>query len=107
MNRCEVRALQRKELERTSKERPYSLQTVGYGWVRMGGGGWKRIVLNGDKERFVQNRKLLVYGNGKFLRTAKKGLCRRKALGLCKSVVFEGNSQGFLKIKNFLVCKSR
>ena len=52
-------------------------------------------------------RKLLVYGNGKFLRTAKKGLCRRKALGLCKRVVFEGNSQGFLKIKNFLVCKSR
>ena len=107
LNRCEVRALQRKELERTSKERPYSLQTVGYGWVRMGDGGRKRIVLNGDKERFVQNRKLLVYGNGKFLRTAKKGLCRRKALGLCKSVVFEGNSQGFLKIKNFLVCKSR
>ena len=73
----------------------------------MGDGGWKRIVLNGDKERFVQNRKLLVYGNGKFLRTAKKGLCRREALGLCKRVVFEGNSQGFLKIKYFLVCKSR
>lgn len=54
LNRCEVPALQRKELERTSKERPYSLQTVGYGWVRMGGEGWKRIVLNGDKERFVQ-----------------------------------------------------
>ena len=79
LNRCEVPALQRKELERTSKERPYSLQTVGYGWVRMGGGGWKRIVVNGDKERFVQNRKLLVYGNGKFLRTAKKCLCKRKA----------------------------
>ena len=37
LNRCEVQALQRKELERTSKERPYSLQTVGYGWVRICG----------------------------------------------------------------------
>ena len=40
---------------------------------------WKRIALGGNKERFVQHRKLLVYGNGKFLRTAKKGLCKRKA----------------------------
>ena len=85
MNRCEVPALQRKDLERTAKEQPCSLQTVGYGWVRMGSGGWKRVVLESNK----------------------KGLCKRKALGLCKSVVFEGNSQGFLKIKNFLVCKSR
>ena len=29
LNRCEVRALQRKDLERTAKERLYSLQTVG------------------------------------------------------------------------------
>ena len=73
--------------------------------MRMGGGGRKRIVLNGDKEKFVQNRKLLVYGNGKFLKTAKKGLCRREALGLCKRVVFEGNSQGFQK-KTFWFVKA-
>ena len=36
LNRCDVRALQRKDLERTSKEKPCSLQTVGYGWVRIG-----------------------------------------------------------------------
>jgi hypothetical protein len=29
LNRCEVPALQRKDLERTAKERLYSLQTVG------------------------------------------------------------------------------
>ena len=29
LNRCEVQALQRKELERRAKEQPYSLQTVG------------------------------------------------------------------------------
>ena len=37
LNRCEVRVLQRKDLERTSKEQPYSLRTVGYGWVRICG----------------------------------------------------------------------
>ena len=43
LNRCDVPALQRKELERTAKEQLYSLQTVGYGWVGMGDGGWKRV----------------------------------------------------------------
>ena len=43
LNRCEVRALQRKDLERTAKEWPCSSQTVGYGWVGMGDGGWKRV----------------------------------------------------------------
>ena len=37
LNRCEVWVLQRKDLERTSKEQPYSLRTVGYGWVRICG----------------------------------------------------------------------
>ena len=52
LNRCEVQALQRKELERTSKEQPYSLRTVGYGWVRMGDGGQKRVAWD-SKERPV------------------------------------------------------
>ena len=33
LNRCEIPALQRKDLERTAKEEPCSLRTVGYGWV--------------------------------------------------------------------------
>ena len=33
----------------------------------------------GEYGRAGIKRKLLVYGNGKFLRTAKKGLCKRKA----------------------------
>ena len=56
MNRCDVRALQRKDLERTSKEQPYSLQTVSYGWAEMGDGGWKRVVLEGDREGLVQKK---------------------------------------------------
>ena len=31
LNRCDVPALQRKDLERTTKGQPYSLRTVGYG----------------------------------------------------------------------------
>ena len=66
MNRCEAPVLQRKDLEWRLKEQPYSLQTVGYGWVRMGSGGWKRVVLESNK----------------------KGLCKRKAFGLKKRAIF-------------------
>ena len=54
MNRCDVPALQRKDLEQTAKEEPCSLRTVGYGWVGMGDGGRKRVTWDGNKERFVQ-----------------------------------------------------
>ena len=46
LNRCDAPALQRKELERTAKEEPSSLWTVGYGWVRICGVGcgiWRRL----------------------------------------------------------------
>ena len=46
LNRCDVPALQRKDLERTSKGQPYSLRTVGYGWVEICGvgcGNWRRL----------------------------------------------------------------
>ena len=46
LNRCDVWVLQRKELKRTSKEEPYSLRTVGYGWVGICGvgcGNWRRL----------------------------------------------------------------
>ena len=54
LNRCEIQALQRKDLERTAKEEPCSLRTVGYGWAEMGGGGRKRVALDGNKERLMQ-----------------------------------------------------
>ena len=46
LNRCDATALQRKDLGRTAKEQPCSLQTVGYGWVRICGvgcGNWRRL----------------------------------------------------------------
>ena len=54
LNRCDTPVLQRKDLERRLKERHYSLQTVGYGWAEMGGGGRKRVALDGNKERLMQ-----------------------------------------------------
>ena len=56
LNRCEVRALQRKELEQRLKEQLYSLVDSRLRVVRMGGGGWKRVALDGKKERFVQKK---------------------------------------------------
>ena len=63
LNRCDVRALQRKDLERTSKEKPCSLQTVGYGWVRICG---------------------VCGGKGLFGKAIRKGLYKGKAFGLRK-----------------------
>ena len=56
LNRCDVPVLQRKDLEQTAKEEPCSLRTVGYGWVEMGNGGWKRVALEGNQERLVQKK---------------------------------------------------
>ena len=57
LNRCEVQALQRKDLERTTKEQRYSLVDSRL-WL---GGNlwcleWKRIALDSDKERFLKKK---------------------------------------------------
>ena len=67
--------LQRKDLERTAKEEPCSLRTVGYGWAEMAGGGRKRGALEENTERFVRINGFL-YAKRQFLRATKKGLCK-------------------------------
>ena len=54
LNRCEVPALQRKDLEQRLKEQLYSLVDSRLRVVGMGSGGWKRFALDGYKERFVR-----------------------------------------------------
>ena len=61
LNRCDAPALQRKDLERTAKEQPCSLQTVGYGWVRICG---------------------VCGGKGLLGMVIKERLCKRNAFGL-------------------------
>ena len=60
LNRCEVPALQRKDLEQRLKEQLYSLVDSRLRVVEMGSRGQKRVALDGNK----------------------KGLCERKAVGL-------------------------
>ena len=55
LNRCEVRVLLRKELERRLKEQRHSLVDSRL-WLgaNLRCLEWKRIALGGNKERFVQ-----------------------------------------------------
>ena len=79
LNRCEVRALQRKDLERRLKEQRYSLRTVGYGWVELGDGGQKRVAWDGSKESFGQ----------------------RKSFWFMEKVTFEDSKERFVQKKSF------
>ena len=81
LNRCDIRALQREDLERTAKEWPCSLRTVGYGWVRMENGGQKRVAWDGDTERLVQKKSFWLK-KGRLLRIARTGLFKWKVFGL-------------------------
>ena len=51
--------------------------------VEMGGGGWKRVALDSNKERFVRIKGFL-YVKRRFLRTVRKGLCK-KGLLVCEN----------------------
>ena len=59
MNRCKVPVLQRKDLEQRLKEQLYSLVDSRLRVVRMGGGGWKRVVVDRNKERLVRKKSFL------------------------------------------------
>ena len=67
----------------------------------MGGGGWKRAALGDNQGKVCVDRKLSVYGNGKFLRPAKKGLCKRKAFGSKKGGLLRIATKGLFKWKVF------
>ena len=54
LNRCEVQALQHKDLEQRLKEQLYSFVDSRLRGVGMGGEGGKRAVLDSNKERFVR-----------------------------------------------------
>ena len=81
MNRCEVRVLQRKDLERTSKEQPYSLRTVGYGWVRICG---------------------VCGGKGLLWIAIRKGFGKRKAFGVRKRAAFLAQARQHKNEKPFI-----
>ncbi|MGI6196732.1 MAG: hypothetical protein ACOYIO_06600 [Eubacteriales bacterium] len=71
LNRCEVQALQRKDLEQRLKEQLYSLVDSRLRVVRMGSGGWKRFALDGYKERFVRKKGFLYVKKAAFENSKK------------------------------------
>ena len=60
LNRCDAPALQRKDLEQRLKEQPYSLVDSRLRIVRMEDGGWKIVVLGGNKGKVCAKERLLV-----------------------------------------------
>ena len=78
LNRCDAPALQRKDLEQRLKEQLYSLVDSRLRVVEMGGGGQKELLWMAIKKVCAKAR-LLVCENGRFLKSARKGLCKRKA----------------------------
>ena len=101
LNRCEVPALQRKELERRLKEKPCSLRTVGYGWVGMGDGGWKRVAWGGDKKGFLQMKTFSVCAKGRLLSAFRNVFCKRKRFCFAKKAAFSIHAKPTDKEKLF------
>ena len=77
LNRCEVRALQREDLERRLKEQRCSLRTVGYGWVGMGSGGQNRTAFSAHARQY-KNEKPFINPPRQQLPTAPKLTCNHK-----------------------------
>ena len=80
LNRCEVRALQRKELERRLKEQPCSLVD-------------SRLWLGGNLRCLW--RKMVALENN------MEGWCKKKAFGLWKWEIFEDNKARLVQKKGF------
>ena len=101
MNRCEVRVLQRKELERRLKEQRRSLVDSRL-WLgaNLRCLWWKRVALDSDKEGLVQ-KKGFWRKKGGLLRIARKGLCKWKAFGLWKREIFEDRKERLVQKENF------
>ena len=87
LNRCDAPALQRKELERRLKERPYSLRTVGYGWVEMGDGEQKRVAWDGSKENLAQ-KKIFLFMEKVTFEDSKERLVQMENFWLVKRLAF-------------------
>ena len=69
LNRCDAPALQHK-IRANSKRTAVFFANSRLRGVEMGGGGWKRVALDSNKERFVRIKGFL-YIKKRFLRTVK------------------------------------
>ena len=80
LNRCDAPALQHK-IRANSKRTAVFFANSRLRVVRMEDGGWKRVALDKNKERFVRIKDFL-HIKRRFLRTVRKAFCKRKTFGL-------------------------
>ena len=100
LNRCEVPALQHK-IRAISKRTAVFFANSRLRVVQMGGGGSKRVALDGKKERFVRI-KVFLYIKRRFLRTVCNAFCKRKPFGLRKRTAFSAHAKLSNKEKHFI-----
>ena len=120
LNRCDAPALQHK-MRANSKRTAVFFANSRLRAVGRGGGGWKRVALDSNKERFVRikvflhiKRRLLrtvkncsnerCFGceNERFLRAKRKAFCKWKTFGLRKRQTFSAHAKQPDKEKLFL-----
>ena len=90
LNRCEVRALQHK-IRANSKRTAVFFADSRLRVVGMGSGGWKRVALDGKKERFVKKKSFWLVKMGIFCGQ------RRKA---CAKEVFVRKKVALSEVRN-------
>ena len=89
LNRCDAPALQHK-IRAKSKRIAVFFANSRLRVVRMGGGGWKRIALDGNKERFVRKKGFLYVKKAAF--EDSKKLFEQAVFCLRKREAFEGKT---------------
>ena len=93
LNRCDVPALQRKNLEQSEKEELYSLQTVGKGWCEWEVEGGKGLLWIVKKERLVQKK---VFLREKAVFADSKKWFKQAVFCLRKREAFQDKASSFL-----------
>ena len=98
LNRCEVPALQHK-IRANSKRTVVFFADSRLRVVGMGSGGWKRIALGGNKERFVRKKGFWFVKMGIFCRQRRKA--RTKVVFVRKKAALSEVCKAFYKWKTF------
>ena len=102
LNRCDAPALQHK-IRAKSKRIAVFFANSRLRVVRMGGGGWKRIALGGNKERFVRKKGFWFVKMGIFYGQREKA-CAKEVFVRKKAALSEV-CKAFYNMENFWFAK--
>ena len=102
LNRCDAPALQHK-IRANSKRTAVFFANSRLRGVEMESGGWKRVVLGGNKERFVRKKGFLFVKMGIFCGQRRKA--RTKEFFVRKKAALSEVCKAFYKWKTFVLRK--